>query len=1032
MKKSLLIIFLLSIGLIQTVFGQERTIRGKIVDSETKLAIPGVSVFVKGTTVGSVTDAEGNFSLNAPQGATIVVQSLGYTSQEIATGTSATIDINLVADTKQLNEVVVVGYGTQDKRELTSSVAKVSSEIIKDLPVAGIDQALQGRAAGVQISTNSGTPGGGITVRVRGASSIAASNQPLYVIDGIPMITGDFSQLGFGGQATNVLNDLNPSDIQSIEVLKDAASASIYGSRASNGVILITTKRGSATKTQFNFNAYYGFQRVWRTPNFLKRDDYLTIMNEALINDGFLTEQDIIDQGPYNAFVDFYYGGLPFAPETDTDWIDAVLRTGSIQNYELSASGGNDKTKFFVSGSYFDQTGLVINSRFQRFSTRLNLDHKVSDKLSFGTSIQLSRAVNNRIVSDNTLFGPFANALASSPLFPIYDANGLYTRPNNFYSNPVAEGTENDDIGVSLRAIANIFANYKIIDGLVLTTKAAVDLNDYSERRYTPNNYPGSSSTNQRGSGVKTNSNALKWVLEATLNYTFDINKDHEFSVLAGINRESNIINTTSVSGIVFPGEKFRYVSNAATILTAGSGNAETYYGLSSYFGRINYAYKSKYLLNLNLRADGSSRFGGNNQWGMFPAASVGWRLSEESFFEGFKKTVNEFKIRASYGTTGNQEFGNFASRYLYSGGTYLDQAGILQTQIPNPDLKWESTTQTDIGIDVSLFNSRINLSADYYNKLTNDLLFNRPIATQNGFGAFATNIGSVENKGFEFTLNTVNLDGKDGGFRWTTDLNLSFNRNKVVSLYQDEDVFYGFGGNSLILREGQPIGTFFGFIADGVFSRTADVPDARRALGIQAGDMNYRDINGDNIITDDDRTIIGNAQPKFTGGFTNNFSFKGFDLNVFLQFSYGNKTWNAAGNFQQGMLANFFEDNQTSAVLRRWRQEGDVTDVPRATTAVEINQNNESSTTRFVEDGSFLRVKNVILGYNLPASVLKYAKLRSVRVYVQAQNLFTFTNYSGFDPEVNFAGTSNITLGTDFYTFPQPRTFTFGINVGF
>jgi TonB-linked SusC/RagA family outer membrane protein len=999
-------------------------VTGTVVD-ENGEPLPGVTVVVKGTTQGSATDINGRYAINVPEGGILIFRGVGLTTQEIVVGSQTIINPTMQSDTRQLGEVVVVGYGTQNRAELTSSVSKVTSETLQDLPVAGIDQALQGRAAGVQITTNSGTPGGGVTVRVRGSSSISASNQPLYVIDGVPLTTGDFSQLGFGGQSINALTDINPNDIESIEVLKDASAAAIYGSRAANGVVLITTKRGKTGKTQFNFNTYAGFQEAWRRPKFLDRTQYLEVATEALVNDGFLPAGSTGDD-----FIDFFYGGLPFENTVNTNWLDEVLRTASIQNYELSSSGGNDKTKYYLSANYFDQQGLVINSRYQRLSTRLNLDHNVNNRFTIGTSVQLSRAVNNRIVSDNTLNGPFANALAASPLWPVRDAQGRYTRPQFFYSNPVAEGTENDDINVSLRAVANAYAKYALTDNLNINGRVGIDQLSFSERRYTPDNYPGSSSTQEGGSGQNNYSNVLKWLTEATIDYRVPLAEQHNLTLLAGFNQEYNIINQASVRGIGFPGERFRFVSAAATV-NQGS-NFETYWGLTSFFGRANYALYGKYLLSVNFRADASSRFGVNNRWGYFPALSAGWRISEEEFFGGLKNTISDLKVRASWGITGNQEIGNFASRNFYGGANYFNAAGIAPTQIGDPNLKWEETTQTDIGLDIGFFNNRVTLSADYYVKTTKDLLFSRPIATQNGFGSFFTNIGSVENRGFEFTLTTVNVQGGRDEFSWTSDLNMSFNRNKVLELFEGQDVFYGFGGNSLVLREGQPIGTFYGFIADGVYARTEDVPQSLQALGIQGGDMNYRDINGDGIINDADLTIIGSAQPLFVGGFNNTFRYKGFDLNIFMQFSYGNDIWNAAGSFQQGLFANFFDDNQVDAVLNRWRQEGDITAVPRATTDVSVNQNNRSNTTRFIRDGSFLRFKNVIFGYTLPKRLIDRVSLRSARVYVQAQNLFTFTNYPGFDPEVNFAGTSNTTLGVDFYTFPQPRTITFGLNIGF
>ncbi|MFN3801541.1 SusC/RagA family TonB-linked outer membrane protein [Belliella pelovolcani] len=910
---------------------------------------------------------------------------------------------------------------------MTGSVGQLNAAIIKDVPALGIDQALQGRIAGVQITQNAGTPGAGISVRVRGSSSISASNQPLFVIDGVPMTTGDPSQLGFGGQSSNALADLNPNDIESMEVLKDAAAAAIYGSRAANGVVLITTKRGADQKTQVNLNVYGGTQQLWNEPRFLDRDGYLDLFKDAFAEDFFgVPSSEISDE----EILDFYYGGLPYGDDVNTNWVREVTRSAPIQNYELSISGGNEKTKYYISGNYFDQQGTVINSSYSRMSTRFNLDHKINDRFEISFNSGISRAVQNRIVSDNTLNGPFANSLAASPLWPVFEENGSYTRPQFFYSNPVAEGTENDDENQSIRIFTNALAKYKVTEGLNFNVRVGADVLNFSERRYTPDNYPGSSSTAEGGSGSFSTNNPIKWVAEAFIDYSKVFEGGHSLNLVAGHNREENLISSSFVRGIQFPGDRFRYIG-AAALVNEGSNNFVGW-GLESYFGRVNYSFKERYLFSSSFRADASSRFGPNNRWGYFPSVSAGWRINEEAFMSDLD-LFSDLKLRGSFGLTGNQEIGNFSWRGLVGAGNYLGSPSIVPVQLGNPDLKWENTAQTDIGLDMGLFNGRLTLVADYYYKKTTDLLFARPIPTQNGYGSYQSNIGSVENKGWEFTVSTVNID-RPNGLNWRTDLNLTFNRNKILELYEGEDVFYGFGGNSLVLREGFPIGTFYGLIADGVFATQADVPDSRQAFGIRAGDMNYRDINGDGIITDDDFTVIGNAQPKFFGGFTNTFSYKGFDAQIFMQFSYGNEIWNAAGSFQEGMFANFFDDNNRATVENRWRSEDNPGNgqVPRAAWDVSANRNNQSNTTRFIEDGSYLRVKNLVIGYRLPQQTLERLKLRSVRFYAQAQNLLTFTNYSGFDPEVNFAGTSNTTIGVDFYTFPQPRTYTFGVNIGF
>ncbi|MCH7413500.1 TonB-dependent receptor [Belliella sp. R4-6] len=1026
-KALLLIISLFVLSLDGEVWAQQRQVTGVVISAEDNLPLPGVNIRIKGTTRGAITDIDGNYSIQAAANEVLVYSFVGFIAQEVAVGNRSSIDVTLQLDSKTLSEVVVVGYGSVEKKELTGSVGQLSASVIRDVPALGVDQALQGRIAGVQITQNAGTPGAGISVRIRGSSSISASNQPLFVIDGVPMTTGDPSQLGFGGQSSSALADLNPSDIESMEVLKDAAAAAIYGSRAANGVVLITTKRGSDQKTQVNLNVYGGTQELWRKPNFLDRNGYLGLMKDAFAEDFFgVPAEDITDE----EILDFYYGGIPYGEDVNTNWVNQVTRSAPIQNYELSVSGGNERTKYYLSGNYFDQQGTVINSSYSRMSTRFNLDHKINERMDISFNSGISRAVQTRIVSDNTLNGPFANALAASPLWPVFEDNGAYTRPQFFYSNPVAEGTENDDENQSIRIFTNALAKYKLMEGLNLNVRVGADILNFSERRYTPDNFPGSSSAAEGGSGSFSTFNPIKWVAEAFVDYSKVFDGGHSLNFVVGHNREENLISSSFVRGIQFPGDRFRYIG-AAALVNEGSNNFVGW-GLESYFGRVNYNYKERYLFSSSFRADASSRFGPNNRWGYFPSVSAGWRINEEAFMQDLD-VFSDLKIRGSFGLTGNQEIGNFSWRGLVGSGNYLGSPSIVPVQLGNPDLKWENTAQTDIGLDVGLFNGRLTLVADYYYKKTTDLLFARPIPTQNGYGSFQSNVGSVENKGWEFTVSTVNID-RPNGLNWRTDLNLTFNRNKILELYNGEDVFYGFGGNSIVLREGQPIGTFYGFISDGVFATQADVPESRQEFGIRAGDMNYRDINGDGIITDDDFTVIGNAQPKFFGGFTNSISYKGFDAQIFMQFSYGNDIWNAAGSFQEGMFANFFDDNNKATVEGRWRSEEQPGNgsMPRAAYDVSANRNNQSNTTRFIEDGSYLRVKNLVIGYRLPADVLERVKLRSVRFYAQAQNLLTFTNYSGFDPEVNFSGTSNTTIGVDFYTFPQPRTYTFGVNIGF
>lgn len=1027
---------------------ERRTFSGRILD-ETGNPVIGATVRLvdrsNGATLnGGFTDAQGRYTLTTDAAAANLNIQVSYVGlADVSVPAQASLDLTMKSKDTEMDEVVITSsYTSTARRNITAASSTVSAEALRDAPITGIDQALQGRAAGVQVFQNSGTPGGGITVQVRGQTSISGGNQPLYVVDGIPITSVDPSQLGFGGQTINTISDISPQDIASMEVLQDAAATALYGSRGSNGVVLITTKRGSASKTTVDYSFYIGTQEQWRKPSFTNGNQYEEILFEALENDGYIssinpdgTVSDVFGDTYLNKrdllVTGYYFGAIPNGTSTqgvETNWFDEVFREAQIMEHTLSVRGGTEKTRFSISSNYFDQYGIIIGSRFQRVNGTFNLDHKVSDRFDIAFNSTVGRSIYTRIISDNTLTGPFANAIAAAPIWPVRDPLGRFTRPNNFYTNPVAEGTLNDDKAYRDRVISSVTAKFRVIDGLYITSRIGLDILDNRERRYTPDTYLGSSATATRGSGVYANTEITKWVIENFANYSTTISTDHNIDALLGWSRELNTQNVSNVSGQGFPGERFRYISSAA-IVNSGT-NSETYWGIESVFGQLRYNYKGRYYIDGSIRADGATRFGDDNKWGYFPAASVAWRIKEEAFLKDVN-FLSEFRVRASWGITGNWEIGNFAYRNFYTAAAYNDVAGINPTQIGLRDLSWEQTTQYNLGIDIGAFDGRVNFTLDWFLKETEDLLFGRPIAQQSGFGAYQSNIGSMENKGIAFSVSGNVIRPESDGFGWFTNLNMTFIRNKITDLYQDQDVLYGFGANSLILREGQPLGTFYGWISDGVYARTSDVPASRQALGVRGGDINWRDINGDGIITDDDLTIIGDAQPDFTGGWQNNFTYKGIELSIFLQYSVGNEIWNANGQYTYSLGNDFNGDNMRSDVMNRWRREGDVTDMPRATTD-DFNDNNRSNSSRFVEDGSYLRIKNVSLSYTFPKEWIEAISLRNLRVFIQAQNLATFTNYSGFDPEVNFAGTSNTTRGVDFYTFPQARTLSVGVNLGF
>jgi TonB-linked SusC/RagA family outer membrane protein len=989
MRKTLL--FLLFAILSQIAWAQERTIRGKVTSAEDGSPLPGVSVVVQGTNRGTVTDTEGQYRLSIADGdAVLVFTFIGTLPQEQTIGTRETIDVQMSPDSKQLSEVVVVGYGTEQRALLTGSVGVVKSDAIKDLPVSTVDGVLQGQTAGVQVLQNSGTPGGGMSVRVRGTTSISGSGQPLYVIDGIPVTTGDYAQVGYEGQGINALSDLNPNDIESISVLKDAATAAIYGARASNGVVLITTKRGKSGKSVIGLNAYSGVQQAWRTLDMLDTEQWMQYRND-LAGSPVFSEADIANARAGKV--------------TNTDWQDVIFRTAPIANYELSATGGNDKTRFFISGGYFDQKGILIGTRFQRMNTRVNVDHSINDKFRIGTSIGLTYSTSNRVESDQSLNGPLPNGISTPSIFPVYNEDGSYNQSGP-YANPVSIANDATNENFTYRVIANMFGEYEILPGLTLTSKWGIDFYNLREHAFEFNTLQGQK---YNGLGFETYSNVRNLVSNNTVRYEKTFGR-HTVDFLAGYSFEKRERSSSFIRGQNFADGNIPYIDSESNLIAQASTGALNS-GVRSYFAKANYNYADKYIVSLTGRVDASTNFGSNNRNGFFPAASVAWRVSQEDFLRDNVPAISELKVRASYGLLGNDNIPAFQYAELYRASSYLSKPAIYPSNVPNPELKWESTAQLDVGVDIGVLGNRVMLTVDYYNKQTKDLLQGRPLPGSSGFGSVTENIGEMENKGVE-----ISLSGEQsfGNLRWRPQLNLSFNRNKVLKLYNGKPIDdLGRGGNRVM--EGQPLGIFYNYKSLGVDPST--------------GDIVFADTDIDGEITSEDRTMIGNPNPKFTGGFTNSFSYKQFDLSVLLQFSYGNDVFNGSRLFLESLQGG---DNQIEDVTRRWRKPGDITDIPRATADPTKAADNKRASSRFIEDGSYLRIKNVTLGYTLPAGLSSKLRLSSLRVYASTQNLLTFTRYTGLDPEVNYSGNDTQVVGTDFFTFPQARTITFGVNLKF
>lgn len=996
----------------------EETITGTVSD-ENGQGLPGVSVVLKGTTRGTTTNADGKYRLNVPDRSAVLVFSfVGYGSQEVATGGRAVVNVSLKADEKSLNEVVVVGYGQVRKSDLTGAVVTVPVEEIKKVAVTSLDQALQGRAAGVQITQNSGSPGGTTTIRIRGGNSIQGDNEPLYVIDGVP-----FKNDGAGsGSSFNVLSTLNPSDIETMTVLKDASSTAIYGSRGANGVVIITTKRGKAGRSVVNFESYYGVQEVRKFYPVLNAREYAQFVNDANTNEG---RAPVYTPAQVDAF------------GQGTDWQREIFRSAPIQNYQLSMSGGDEKTQYVLSGGYFKQDGIVTNSDFDRYSLRLNLDRKLTNKIKVGNSLTVNRTVTNQSRTDGDLGSAGLVTIAAlqfPPILPVFNPDGSYlvTNPALTFTadNPAALARESKNRNTAYRTFGNVFADYQIIEGLNLRVLLGVDAILQKQDSYLPRSV--SSGLAQGGAASIFNGQSVTWLNENLLTYTRTFRSVHNVNALVGYTQQANRTENSSAAARNFVNDNLNSgnLGSGSVPLVPSSGIGA--WGLQSYLARINYGYRDKYLLTASFRADGSSRFGANKRYGYFPSAALAWRVSEENFLKNVP-VLTDLKLRATYGMTGNQDgIGNFPAYSLLGTQNYVlggvVATGIGPAQIANPDLSWESTTQADLGIDVGLLNNRITFTADVYLKRTRDLLLNVTIPSTSGYTSAIKNLGRVENRGVEFSLSSRNIDK---AFKWNTDLNLAANRNRVLDIGGAPQLFAGQVANiaqnvnSGIIRVGEPLGSFFGYVTDGLYQTTDELaaladPQARRP-----GDRKYADLNGDKRIDDLDRTIIGRAQPKLLGGLNNTFSYKGFELTVFMQGVYGNQILNA-NRFELEYLNG--TNNQNRDMLNRWTPTNTNTDIPRASTTRPANR----ISTRQIEDGSYLRLKNVQLAYNFPSAVLTKLRIQGLRAYVAAQNYATWTRYSGYDPEVNRFGQDSRSQGFDYGSYPAAKTILFGLNVGF
>ncbi len=979
-------------------------VSGIITSADDKMPIPGASVIIKGTTNGSVTDVNGAYVIKISSSEDILVYSfVGMESQEVPVKGQTKIDIVLQSESKILKEVVVVGYGTMDRANLTSSVSSLGSSELENDPMPSVTQAIQGKAGGVQVTQKGGSPGGGISIRIRGTTSINASSDPLYVVDGVPVnsntnFTGG-SDFNFGGgtQGINILSSINPSDIESVEVLKDAASSSIYGARAANGVVLITTKRGKSNSGTISMNAYAGVSQVpnERKYKMMGTEDYISYMKDYYSYKGVPVPAQILNT------------------EHDTDWQKEIFRTAPMQSYELSASGGSEKTQYYTSLGYYNQEGVILNSGFDRMSARLNLDHQHSDKLKFTTNINLTRAVNQRVQEENSKEGSTKNGIVAPPNIAVYDANGEFAFDGIVANreNPVAMLVLPVNTAETFRILGNVSADYQIVKGLSFRTNWGADMSYIDESFFMPPNGIRFVAASKGLGGARSTKDQL-WLNENTL--TFDKTAgDHHINLLGGISFQESKYSFVDARRTNFATNDIPVISAGGTISGANASIQE--WSIVSYFARANYSYKNKYLFTANYRIDGSSRFGADKEvWIISILCSRMAYLSQEEFMSA-AHGISNLKLRASWGLTGNQNIPNYASQSLYNGGSnYLNQPGFAPGTLGDPNLGWETTEQTDIGLDVGLFRDRISILADYYIKNTSDLLLSVQIPRTTGYQTTYLNAGEIQNKGFEFEISTKNLIGK---FRWNTSLNMTFNRNKVMSL-PNGDLFGGLGGSLNIASVGLPLGTFYGWKMAGVNPETGVIDFEKNdgTVGAPSDPL--------------DRKIIGNPNPDFFGGITNTFFYEGFDLSIMGQFVYGNEIF----NYNQFSLLSGSSDSNNGSIdwNNRWRQPGDITDVPRPTPGV---FDNATVSSRFIEDGSFFRIRNITLGYTLPAKILDRWKIRTLRIYTTVQNAYVFTKYKGYDPEVSSSiGGINpgLEYGFDYGSYPQPRIITGGINLTF
>ena len=975
------------------MFAQQITVQG-VVKDQTGETVIGASVMEKGTTNGTITGIDGDFSLNMSPNGTLVVSFVGYKTQEVQVKGQKQLQVVLSEDAEMLDEVVVIGYGTMKKSDLTGAVSSIGNKDIKDSPVSNLGQAIQGKISGVQI-VDAGKPGDNVSIKIRGLGSINNCD-PLVVIDGVPTDLG--------------LSSLNMADVERLDVLKDASATAIYGSRGANGVVMITTKRGTEGKGKLAVSANYSFQNATNVPSLLNAAQYAELSNDMMVNSGRNPNPEWANPSELGA---------------GTDWMDELLRTGVMQNYTVSYSGGNEKSHYYVSGGFLDQSGIVKSVNYRRFTFQSNSDAQVLKWLKFSNNITFS--------ADTKKSGSYniGDALKALPIYPVKNEDGSWSGPNGnseWYGstrNPIGPTELNKSQTDGYNFLANLTAELTFTKWLKFKSTFGYDAKFWFIDNFTPK-YNWKPTPTEETSRYKSDNKSFTYLWDNYFLFDHTFAEKHRVGLMAGMSAQWNTNDYLNAQKNVFMFDNVHEMDNGEEMYAIG-GN-ETEWALLSYMARVNYSYEDRYLLTATIRRDGSSRFGKKHHWGTFPSVSVAWRASQEKWFPK-NDYINDLKVRAGYGVTGSQaSVGNYSYLASYNTSVYPfgissgNQTALVSSTLANPYIHWEEVAQTNIGFDASLFNSRVMFSFDAYLKETRDMLVKASIPITSGFEDTTTtytNAGKVRNQGIEMSLHTINLTGELG---WETNLTATYNKNKIKDLNSDVPYYINQINNSYVtmLAKDYPINVFYGYVTDGIFQNQSEVNTHAVQPGAEPGDIRFRDLNNDGVINDSDRTVIGNPNPSWLFSMNNSLSYKGFELSVFLQGIAGNKIYNANNIDNTGMAAAY---NQTTDVLKRWQGEGTSNSMPRAVFG-DPNQNTRVSD-RFVENGSYLRLKNITLSYTFPKQWLQKAQIENARLSLSCENVATITGYSGFDPEVGING-------IDQNRYPISRTFSLGLNFNF